>query len=112
MASSAARINNADSYPQAIMTFGFMTGHIGTTGNCVGSDGGHGWLVEGKQLVTGGTWIGRPTNFPDVAPVPNPIAHIRANRIEIWDAILNKKSTAGKCNIPDITLQMIYLTKV
>ena len=112
MASSAARINNADSYPQAIMTFGFMTGHIGTTGNCVGSDGGHGWLVEGKQLVTGGTWIGRPTNFPDVAPVPNPIAHIRVNRMEIWDAILNKKYTAGKGNMQDINLQMIYLTKV
>ncbi len=112
MSSSAARFNNADSYPQAIMTLGFMTGHIGTPGNCVGSDGGHGWLVEGKQLVTGGTWIGRPTNFPDVPPVPNPIADVRVNRMEIWDAILNKKYVAGKDNVRDINIQMIYLTKV
>lgn len=111
MSSSAARINNADSYPQAIMTLGFMTGHIGTPGNCVGSDGGHGWLVEGKQLVKGGTWIGRPTNFPDAAPVKNPIGTTKINRMEVWDAILSGKYKAGKNDVRDINIQMIYLAK-
>ena len=112
MSSSAARINNADSYPQAIMTLGFMTGHIGTSGNCVGSDGGHTWLTEGKQLVKGGTWIGRPTNFPDVEPVPNPINHIRINRMGIWDAVLTGKYRVNKDKEQDIDIRMLYLAKV
>ncbi len=111
MSSSAARINNGDSYPQAVMTLGFMTGHIGTSGNCVGSDGGHTWLTEGKQLVTGGTWIGRPANFPDCEPIVNPISHIRLNRMQVWDAILTNKYISGKDKVNDIDIHMIYIAK-
>lgn len=112
MSPAPARINNGDNWPQAIMTLGAMTGHLGSSGNMVGSDGGHGWLVEGDQLVKGGTWIGRPTNFPDVDPVPNPLAEVRMNRNEVWDAIMTGKYTVGKGETRDINVQMLYFAKV
>jgi len=105
-----ARVNNAQSWPQAIMTLAFMTGHLGTPGNCVGSDAGHAWLMEGKALVEGGTWIGRPADFPDQPRIVNPVKTV-VNRNELWDAILTGKYTAGKDDIRDINIQMLYFGK-
>src|SRR5690606_41747924 len=101
-----ARVNTAQSWPQVITALGCMTGHYGTPGNCVGSDAGPAWLMEGKALVEGGTWIGRPADFPDQPRIVNPVKTV-VNRNELWDAILTGKYTAGKDDIRDINIQML-----
>lgn len=111
MSPAPARVNDAQQFPQAMITLGFMTGHVGTPGNMVNSDTGHAWLCEGPELVTGGTWIGRPSNFPGTEPINNPIQDIQINRNEVWDAIINGKYTAGKDDVRDIDIEMIYLGK-
>lgn len=111
MSPAPARVNNADSFPQAMVTLGAMTGHFGTPGNMVNSDTGHAWLCEGPELVKGGTWIGRPSNFPGTEPIKNPIADVKINRNEVWDAILTGKYTRGKDDVGDINIQMIYVGK-
>jgi anaerobic dimethyl sulfoxide reductase subunit A len=110
MSPAPARVNNADSWPQLIMTFGAMTGHIGTTGNVVGSDGGHSWLTEGPQLVRGGTWLARPSNFSKAEKIENPI-NPRVNRTQLWDAILNGKYRLATGKDKDCNFQMIYFAK-
>lgn len=111
MSPSPARVNNADSWPQAITTFGAMTGHMGKSGSMVGSDGGHAWLAGGPAIVYGGTWIGRPSNFPNAPAVKNPI-NTRINRNQMWDAIITGKYTAGKDKTADINLQFLHFAKV
>lgn len=110
MSPAPARVNNADSWPQAITTFGAMTGHMGKSGSMVGSDGGHAWLAGGPPIVYGGTWIGRPSNFPKAPPVRNPI-DIRINRNQVWEAVLTGKYTAGKDKQADINIQMLHFAK-
>jgi len=107
MSPAPARVLEAQSFPQAMVTLGAMTGHIGTSGNMVNSDTGHAWLCEGAELVRGGTWIGRPSNFPGTPSISNPVS-VSINRNEIWDAILTGKYTAAKNDIRDINIQMIY----
>lgn len=111
MSPAPARVLEAQSFPQAMITLAAMTGHLGTSGNMVNSDTGHAWLCEGPELVKGGTWIGRPSNFPGTEPISNPIGDIRINRNEVWDAILTGKYTAGKDDIRDINIQLIYVGK-
>ncbi|BAS26153.1 molybdopterin-dependent oxidoreductase [Limnochorda pilosa] len=110
MSPAPARVNDAQSWPQVITALGAMTGHFGTPGNCVGSDAGHAWLMEGPELVKGGTWIGRPSDFPDRPRVVNPV-RIAVNRNELWDAVLTGKYTAGKDDVRDINIQMMYFGK-
>jgi anaerobic dimethyl sulfoxide reductase subunit A len=52
-----ARANNADCLPQAILSFGAMTGHLGKSGCQVGHDWGHTQLSQGNPLVTGGWFL-------------------------------------------------------
>jgi len=52
-----ARANNADHLPQAILSFGAMTGHMGKSGSQVGHDWGHTQLSQGNPLVTGGWFL-------------------------------------------------------
>jgi len=108
MSPAPARVLEAQSFPQAMVTLGAMTGHLGTSGNMVNSDTGHAWLTEGPELVKGGTWIGRPSNFPGTEAIKNPIADIKINRNEMWDAVLNGKYTAAKDDVRDINIQLMY----
>lgn len=52
-----ARANNADCLPQAILSFGAMTGHMGKSGSQVGHDWGHTMLSQGTPLVAGGWFL-------------------------------------------------------
>lgn len=111
MSPAPSRVNNADNWPQAIMTLAMMTGHIGTPGNVFGSDAGHGWLVQGRALLNGGTYIGWARNFPEFEPIPNPTAHTRVNCNELWNTIITKKYTASDGTKKDINLQMLYFAR-
>lgn len=111
MSPASARVNNAQGLPQAMMALGCMTAHYGTSGNMVCSDSGHSWLCEGPQLVNGGTWLARQSDFPGTEPIPNPIADVKINRNEVWSAIVDGKYTAGKDDVRDIDIEMIYVGK-
>lgn len=122
MSPAPARNTRADSWPQAIMALGAMTGHIGTTGRMTGSDTGHHWLVEGPPLVRGGTIQGDPTPWTPggMKQIVNPLdggqgmydhpkgSRVRINNNELWEAVLTGKYTAGYQDIRDINIQMIY----
>jgi len=122
MSPAPARNTRADSWPQAVLALGAMTGHIGTTGNMTGSDAGHHWLMEGRSMVRGGTILGDPTPFTPggMQHIPNPLGgpggmyerpvdpYIRINNNELWSAVLTGKYTAGYEDIRDIDIQMIY----
>ncbi len=95
-----ARVNNADSWPQAFMTLGCMTGHIGQSGRMTGTSthiiAGNG----GPPLVYAGETgmeeipnpIGAGTNY--VGGRPDGGTCIPGN--QLWSAILNGEYTAGK----------------
>lgn len=94
-----ARVHNYDSWPQAFMTLGFMTGNFGAPGKMTGISchfvAGNG----GPELVTIGS-SGLPS-------IENP-SKVTINNSEIWEAILNKKYVAGKDDIRDCNIEMIY----
>ncbi len=94
-----ARVNNNDSWPQAFMTLGFMTGNFGAPGKMTGISchfvAGNG----GPELITIGS-NGLPS-------IPNP-SKVTINNSQIWDAILTKKYVAGKDDIKDCNIEMIY----
>jgi anaerobic dimethyl sulfoxide reductase subunit A len=122
MSPAPARNTRADSFPQAILALGAMTGHLGTTGNMVGSDAGHHWLMEGEPLLRGGTNLGDPTPFtPGGMPdIDNPLGgpggmyqrprdpYVRINNNELWSAVLNGRYTAGHEDVRKIDIRMIY----
>lgn len=98
---AVARVNNADTWPQAFLTLGVMTGHIGTSGNMCGVSSHSGTGNQNIRLIsTGSNGVPRGT--------PNPIADVRINYNELWDAVLRGKYTAGYKDIRDINIQMIY----
>ena len=122
MSPAPARNTRADSWPQAIMCLGAMTGHIGTTGNMTGSDAGHHWLMEGPPMVRGGMILGDPSIFSPgtFKHIENKLAgpggmyerprapHVRLNNNELWEATLTGKYTVGYEDQRDIDIQMIY----
>jgi len=95
-----ARVNNQDSWPQMFITLGCMTGHIGQPGRMTGVSAHVDATNGGPEMVSqGGT---------GVEPIKNPIADIRINYNELWDAVLNGRYTAAKDDIRDINIQMIW----
>lgn len=94
-----ARVHNADSWPQAFMTLGFMTGNIGSEGKMTGISchfvAGNG----GPELIKSGG-----TGLPSIE---NP-SEVTINNSEIWDAIIEGKYIAGKDDVRDCNIQMIY----
>ena len=107
-----ARVSNSDSWPQAFMALGCMTGHIGQPGNMTGTSvhffSGNG----GPQLVLAG-----PSG---VEPIPNPVggaADYPFGRpaqgtcvpcCQLWDAILDGQYLAGKDDLRPLDLKLIY----
>lgn len=110
-----ARTHNTDSWPQAFMTLGCMTGNIGAPGKMTGISchfvGGNG----GPHLVQPGS--------NGVPGIPNP-CDVSINNAELWNAILTGKYTASspvnsrflgtqvdtetEPTIKDCNIQMIY----
>ncbi len=107
-----ARVNNSDSWPQAFMTLGCMTGHIGQPGNMTGTSVHFSSGNGGPHLVLAG-----PTG---VEPIPNPIGgaddytqgrpakgmSVACN--QIWDAILEEQYLAGKDDLRPLNLKLMY----
>lgn len=94
-----ARVNNQDSWPQAFITLGCMTGHIGQPGRMTGvsahvdaSNGGPEFVYQGSNGV----------------PSTSNAVDVRINYNELWDAILTGKYTAGKNDIRECNIQLIY----
>ncbi len=132
MSPAPGRNTRADSWPQAIMALGAMTGHLGKSGNMVGCDGGHYFMMGGPPLARGGTILGDPTpwtpggiqyivnpvggplgpfHLPGGAAYPPQKSFTRINNNEVWDAILTGRYTHGYRDVRDINIQMIYHTR-
>jgi anaerobic dimethyl sulfoxide reductase subunit A len=77
-----------------------MTGHVGQSGRMTGCSCRYNAANGGPELVKNGS-----TGIP---AIKNPIANVRLNNNEIWAAVLNGKYTAGKDNIKNINIQLIY----
>lgn len=108
MSPTPSRVNNADNWTQVIITPAMTAGHMGTSGNVFGSDAGHGWLVQGRVLANGGTYIGWARNLPEFESIPNPASHTRVNCNELWSSIVTKKYTASDGKMNPLNLQMLY----
>lgn len=95
-----ARIKNSDSWPQMFMTLGAMTGHMAQEGRMTGVSCHFGTGNGGPRLVNSGG-AGLPPM--EANPVDDSLAHA-----EMWDAILRGEYTAGKYDVRDINIQLIY----
>lgn len=100
MSWAPARINNAQHLPTALVAIGSMTGNAGLPGAGFGASAHSSSGNSGPRLVNRGG--------AGVPGVDNPIASVRVNNNELWDAILTGKYTAGPGSKSDINIQMIY----
>ncbi|MFZ5817220.1 MAG: molybdopterin-dependent oxidoreductase [Bacillota bacterium] len=96
---AAARIRNADSWPQMFMTFGAMTGHMGESGRMTG-------VSCHYHTSNGGPVLAR-SGGAGVPGIKNPVTD-NINDSELWDAVLNGKYTKGYGEVEQIDIQMIY----
>jgi anaerobic dimethyl sulfoxide reductase subunit A len=98
-----ARVNEAQSIPQAFMTVGAMIGSMGVSGGGVGP-------------ITHGNACDRAREAPrlvkvggsGVPGISNPISDIRINNNELWDAVLRGEYTDGVGPKKPINIKMIY----
>ncbi|MDR3588548.1 MAG: molybdopterin-dependent oxidoreductase, partial [Negativicutes bacterium] len=95
-----ARINNADSWPQAFMALGCMTGHIGQAGRMTGVSSHRNAANSGPALVMAGD--------DGVEFAANPLAYSTINQNELWDAVLTGRYTGGRGESKEIDIRMIY----
>jgi anaerobic dimethyl sulfoxide reductase subunit A len=102
---ASARINSAQSMGQAFTTIAAMIGSIGVSGGGFGQTRHSAAGNRGPSLVR----FGQAGTV--LEQVDNPLAAVRLNNNEIWDAILTGKYTAGEGPKTDINIQMIYHTK-
>jgi len=107
-----ARINNADSWPQAFMTLGCMTGHIGESGRMTGTSTHVGSGNGGPPLVYAGSGglveipnpIGAGMNY--VSGRPEGGVCIPGN--QLWNAILTGGYTSGKDKTRKVDIRLMY----
>ena len=107
-----ARINNADSWPQAFMTLGCMTGHIGESGRMTGTsthtstgNGGPPLVYAGDRgIVDIPNPIGAGSNY--VGGRPDQGVCIPGN--QLWSSILKGEYTAGKGNTREVDIRLMY----
>jgi anaerobic dimethyl sulfoxide reductase subunit A len=124
MSPAPTRVPKADSFPQMVMTFGAMTGHIGRPGSVVANDNGHENNGGGFALIQGGTGYSKKT-FLRAPIIKNPLTgglecgvssytHVFGKDVvclsmnEMWSAVLDGKFTAAKGDIRPIDIHMIY----
>jgi len=102
---ASARINNAQSLGQAFVTVAAMIGCIGVSG------GGFGRTRSSNAGNIGSSLVRVGPDGARLKPAPNPLANVRINRNELWNAILTGKYTGGVGPQKDINIQMIYHTQ-
>jgi anaerobic dimethyl sulfoxide reductase subunit A len=98
-----ARVNEAQSVPQAFMTVGAMIGSMGVSG------GGVGPILHGRDCD-------RAMEAPPLIKlgssgatgVENPLASYKINNNEIWTSILKGKITDKAVEKRDFNIQLIY----
>jgi len=109
-----ARVNNADSWPQAFMTLGCMTGHIGESGRMTGTsthaatgNGGPRLVYAGNDGLAGiSNPIGAGKDYVSGRPEDEGGVCIPGN--QLWNAILTGGYTAGKDNIRKVDIRLMY----
>ncbi|MEW6717350.1 MAG: molybdopterin-dependent oxidoreductase [Chloroflexota bacterium] len=100
-ANAPARVRNNDHWPQAFMTLGAVTGHIGKSGSMTSGGYYHRYSSgHGPSLVSSGG--------SGVPGIDNPLEDWSINDNEMWEAVLSGKYTAGYNDIRDINIQCIY----
>jgi anaerobic dimethyl sulfoxide reductase subunit A len=102
MSWAPARVNNAQHLPTALVALGCLTGNIGLPGAGFGTSAHSASGNAGPSLVNAGG-SGAPS-------VDNPIADVRINNNELWDAVLTGEYTAGPGGKTPINIQMLYHT--
>ncbi len=108
-----ARVNNSDSWPQAFMTLGCMTGHIGESGRMTGTSIHIATGNGGPPLVYAGNTgleeipnqVGGGSNYTRGRPEEK--LSIPGN--QIWNAILTGEYTAGKDRNRKVDIRLMYL---
>ncbi len=107
-----ARVNNADSWPQAFMTLGCMTGHIGESGRMTGTsthissgNGGPPLVYAGGRGLPG---IPNPVGAAENYVHGRPESGICIPGNQLWNAILNGEYTAGKDKINEVDIRLMY----
>lgn len=131
MSPAPTRTTNGTSLPQITLALGAMAGCIGKSGCMTGSDSGHFWLMEGPDLVSGGTIQGDPTWFTAGGKemIENPVGglspsrftgapngmytrplppYTRINVNELWTSVVDGTYTAGKDDVRECKTQMFY----
>jgi anaerobic dimethyl sulfoxide reductase subunit A len=96
---ASTRIHRGSSTSQAFITLACMTGNIGVPGAGTGLSCHNRAGNAGPSLVRAGG--------AGVPGISNPV-ETRVNYNQIWNAVLTGKYTAGKDDIRDINIQMIY----
>lgn len=115
---ACARVQDSDSWPQMLLTFGAMTGHIGKDGSFTSGGYYHqtfSGLAGGPQLVRyGGAGVPGVGMNPveeercDVWTVLPQVPGLRLNDASMWEAIASGKYRAGLDDVRDINIQLIY----
>lgn len=97
---NSARLEKGQHVPLAQVAVGAMTGNMGIPGGAFG--------VSCQEPATnGGPALVRPGDSRLLA-IKNPLSHPRLCSNEHWNAILTGKYTAGKNDIRDVDIRMIY----
>ncbi len=107
-----ARVNNADSWPQAFMTLGCMTGHIGESGRMTGTST-HAMAGNGGPPLVYAGGAGIPSIPNPVGAGPDyiggrPDAGLCIPGNQLWTAILNGEFTAGKDKMQKVDIRLMY----
>ena len=97
---STTRSHRAEHTAQAYITLACMTGNIGIPGAGVGLSVHNRAGNAGPPLVRAGS--------SGVPSIDNPLKDVRINQNELWEACLSGKYTAGKDDIRNIDIRMVY----
>ncbi|HFW6751792.1 MULTISPECIES: molybdopterin-dependent oxidoreductase [Enterobacterales] len=94
-----ARVNNGEGWVHAFSTLGFMTGHVGSSGNMTGTSVHFFAANGGDFLVNEG-----PSGLPDI---PNPVT-TSINHNELNRAITEGKCRQLKGGDKNVNIQMVF----
>ncbi len=102
---ASARTNDQQAFGQIFTTIACMIGSVGVSG------GGWGQTRHSTAGNKGSNLVSAGANGAVLKAVNNPIADVRINMNELWDAVLNGKYTDGVGPKKDINIQAIYFEK-
>jgi anaerobic dimethyl sulfoxide reductase subunit A len=115
---ACARTQNSDSWPQMLLTFGAMTGHIGKDGSFTSGGYYHqtfsGYAGGPSYVTSGGAGVPGVGDNPvqgersDVWTVLPKVPGVQLCDAWMWQAIYDKKYQAAKDEWRDLNIQLIY----